>query len=76
MAYFSDASHRNIGAGAWAFSQIATWFSNTAETMIRRRLERETYRELSMLSNHELADLGLSRSELRSIAHEAAYGQL
>ncbi|MDF1715953.1 MAG: DUF1127 domain-containing protein [Sulfitobacter sp.] len=36
------------------------------------RLYRSTYAELSALSNRELADLGLHRSELRRVALEAA----
>ncbi|WP_371157076.1 DUF1127 domain-containing protein [Jannaschia sp. 2305UL9-9] len=39
------------------------------------RLYRQTVNELSDLSNRELADLGLSRSMIRSIALEAAYGK-
>ncbi|WP_293576855.1 DUF1127 domain-containing protein [Phaeobacter sp.] len=40
----------------------------------RYRLYRETMTELSALSSRELADLGLSRAQLRSVAYEAAYG--
>ena len=39
------------------------------------RVYRNTVSELSALSNRELADLGLSRAMISSIAHEAAYGQ-
>ena len=37
------------------------------------RLYRDTLDGLSALSNRELDDLGLSRSELRRVAEEAAY---
>lgn len=36
----------------------------------QNRLYRQTVRELSQLSNRELADLGLSRYEIRRIALE------
>ena len=35
------------------------------------RLYRETISELSRLSNRELADLGISRGEIRSVARRA-----
>ena len=37
------------------------------------RSYRNTLNELSMLSDRELSDLGMSRSSLRSIALEAHY---
>ncbi|NNE51115.1 MAG: DUF1127 domain-containing protein [Sulfitobacter sp.] len=37
------------------------------------RLYRETFDGLNSLSNRELADLGLSRSELHDIATKAVY---
>ena len=36
------------------------------------RVYRRTYAELSALTNRELADLGLHRSEVRRVALEAA----
>lgn len=38
------------------------------------RLYRQTVDELSQLSRHDLADLGIHPSSIRSIAHEAVYG--
>jgi uncharacterized protein YjiS (DUF1127 family) len=38
------------------------------------RAYRETVTELSKLSSRELADLGLSRGTIASVAHEAVYG--
>lgn len=37
-------------------------------------LYRRTVRELSELSNNELADLGMSRASIRSVAWHAVYG--
>ena len=39
----------------------------------QRRVYRQTVNELSALSNRDLADLGLSRSDIRGVAFEAAY---
>ncbi|WP_210877981.1 DUF1127 domain-containing protein [Roseovarius autotrophicus] len=38
------------------------------------RAYRRTIRELSDLSTHDLADLGLHRSEIRRVAYETVYG--
>ena len=43
-------------------------------TNAKNRLYRQTLDELQVLSNRELADLGMNRANLKSIAHEAAYG--
>ena len=43
------------------------------ERNARRRLYRETLRELGQLSNRELSDLGLHRSMIRRVAWQAAY---
>ncbi len=57
---------------------IAAWFGNlmsTARTqMERRKVYRQTKSELDSLSNRELCDLGISRSMIRRLALEAAYG--
>lgn len=37
------------------------------------RVFRQTLNELGALSNRELADLGLHRSQVRRLAYEAAY---
>ncbi len=39
----------------------------------RRKVFNATFRELQALSNRELADLGLGRSEIRRVALQAAY---
>jgi uncharacterized protein YjiS (DUF1127 family) len=38
----------------------------------RRRRESRTFSELAMLSDRDLTDLGISRSDIRRIAREAA----
>ncbi len=39
----------------------------------RRRVYRTTLSEMISLSDRELADLGLHRSQLRRVAYQAAY---
>ena len=39
------------------------------------RTYHRTLNELSALSDRDLADLGLDRSGIRAVAHEAAYGK-
>ena len=41
---------------------------------VRYRVYRQTLKELCELSGRELADLGMHRSNLRSAAYAAAYG--
>ncbi|MFN3847410.1 MAG: DUF1127 domain-containing protein [Paracoccaceae bacterium] len=41
----------------------------------RRRVFKQTVRELQALSNRELADLGIHRSMITRVANEAAYGK-
>lgn len=64
--------------------------ANTASTMARRsngivarfleaaaarKVYRTTLTELQGLTNRDLADLGINRSMIKSIAFEAAYGK-
>lgn len=41
----------------------------------RRAVYNQTVRELNVLTNRELADLGLSRYDIETVAREAAYGK-
>ena len=41
--------------------------------LARRRTFRRTFDELAALSDRELADLGLHRTEIRRVAYQAAY---
>ena len=56
----------------------ATWRAVTApfrglvEAVRRARGERETYRELNRLNDHQLRDIGISRSEIGDIAQAVA----
>jgi len=41
----------------------------------RRAVYNQTVRELNVLTDRELADLGLSRFDITTVAREAAYGK-
>jgi uncharacterized protein YjiS (DUF1127 family) len=45
------------------------------DAMAARKVYRTTLTELQQLDNRDLADLGISRSMIRAIAYEAAYGK-
>ena len=53
--------------------RIAEFRASISERMARARVYRNTVSELQGLSDRDLADLGISRASIRSIALEAAY---
>ncbi|MBQ2259876.1 MAG: DUF1127 domain-containing protein [Loktanella sp.] len=59
-----------------SFAERLSGFRVTlADKLAKRKVYMTTLRELQALSNRDLADLGLSRSDIRFIAMEAAYGK-
>ncbi|MCT2540180.1 DUF1127 domain-containing protein [Sedimentimonas flavescens] len=54
---------------------VARLFSGFSEALARRKVYRQTLRELKGLSSRELDDLGIHRSMITRIAMEAAYGK-
>jgi uncharacterized protein YjiS (DUF1127 family) len=46
-----------------------------AEAAAKRALYRRTVRELAMLSDRDLADIGISRLSIEDLAREHAYGK-
>jgi uncharacterized protein YjiS (DUF1127 family) len=70
MAY-ANATHTADFGLAGRFTAIK---NSLVERVARNRVFRETQAELQSLSNRELNDLGLSRSGIKAIALEAAYG--
>ncbi len=67
MTFFSDASVRPA-----APSRIAAFFEAVSLKLRQRKAYRSTYYELSDLSNRELADLGMTRCDIRRLSLEAA----
>lgn len=45
------------------------------DTLQRRKVYRQTVRELNALTTRELTDLGITRSMITRVALEAAYGR-
>ena len=55
--------------------RIASLQSAFAERRAKRKVYTTTLRELSGLSNRDLRDLGISRSMIKQISYDAAYGK-
>lgn len=72
MAY---VAHANIAHAEHSLrGRFMTAIQRMQENRARRAVYRQTVRELSALTARELDDLGISRSMIRSLAQEAAYG--
>lgn len=54
--------------------RIMAMIERMQENRARRAVYRQTVGELKSLSERELNDLGIARSMITRIAHEAAYG--
>jgi len=68
MAYVADNRTTTISIT----DRLSTVFARIAETRAEQKLYRQTFNELNALSARELADLGIHRSSIKSIALEAA----
>ena len=60
-------------------SAVRTLFQHKREhvrnALACHKVYRSTHRELSMLTDRDLADLGIPRNSIRRLAKEAAYGE-
>lgn len=56
------------------FARVTAIVNGLREQRRRYRMYRETRNELRELTDRELADIGLHRSQIDAIAVEAAYG--
>lgn len=70
MAFLTDTGFANSPMTA----RLATLRQNFAEARAKRKVYRETLGELSALNDRDLTDLGISRSMIKSIALDSAYG--
>ena len=61
------------------FDAGRTFFKQKMDQMrkaqAKRKVFRATYHELSSLTDRDLSDLGISRSNIKRLALEAAYGK-
>ena len=70
MAYVTHKDHALGGASIW--QPLATLKANLAQRLVQYRAYRSTVNELAMLTDRELADLGIHRADIRDIAQVAA----
>lgn len=71
MAFADTAKSSRVAHGV---ASLAPQLATLAERFGKWRLYRRTLNELSDISPRDLAELGLSRSNLRAAAYEAVYG--
>lgn len=70
MAYVNSTRTARFGLS----DRIAATVASVKLALQRRAIFQRTLHELNALSDRDLADLGLDRSQIRSIAREAASG--
>ncbi|EBA03027.1 MAG: DUF1127 domain-containing protein [Paracoccaceae bacterium] len=73
MTYVNLTQTQN-GFLANLMDTLSSTFAKIGQDLIKKRMYRITVKELSALSGSELADLGIHRAQIRSIAYEGAYG--
>ncbi|WP_299280175.1 DUF1127 domain-containing protein [uncultured Tateyamaria sp.] len=73
MAYYNDINTRSDLLER-ILGTAARILETAAEKRAQNRIYRTTLGELDALSNRELADLGMHRSELKRVAWESAHG--
>lgn len=56
-------------ANTFGMTGLANWFKNLANELQRRRNIKDTIKQLSALTNHELNDIGIARGDIWHIAH-------
>ena len=69
MAYISISKPNALDG-----NRLSAFVADLRSYLAKRRVYRDTLRELQSLSARELNDLGLNRTMLRGIAWEAANG--
>lgn len=68
----SDATLSDTAYGGM-FGRAVGTFQSLGRRFADYRRFQQTVNELSVLNDRELRDLGLERSSLRSVAHQAVY---
>lgn len=53
---------------------IANLFANLKDTFAKRRAYVQTRKQLALLNDRELNDLGLHKSQIDSVAFQSVYG--
>lgn len=68
MTYLTQTDRTVGGTSLWQR------LSDLTASLAKRRAYRSTVRELSALSSRDLADMGIHRADIHTIARQAAYG--
>ena len=71
MAYVNST---RAASGSIA-ERLAATAKSVGTALARRRMYKQTYRELNGLTERELSDLGIHRSMIAKISADAAYGK-
>jgi uncharacterized protein YjiS (DUF1127 family) len=71
MAYVNNSRAVSVGLADRIRAIVATLKLNAA----KRRIYEKTVRELNVLTDRELTDLGIARLSIEDIARVAAYGK-
>jgi len=71
MAFANSTQSARLGLA----DRFASLLADLGEARQRRKVYRQTLRELNVLSTRELTDLGIHRSMITRVALEAAYGK-
>jgi len=71
MAYVTEIR----GAGTGLMDRLAAVGKGFAEARAKRRIYNTTLSELRSMGPRDLADLGISASEIPYLARQAAYGE-
>lgn len=61
-----------LDAGRTMFEQANNWVQSF---LAYQKVYRSTYRELSALTDRDLSDIGIPRSNIKTLAKEAANGK-
>ncbi|MEN9409668.1 MAG: hypothetical protein RL216_1642 [Pseudomonadota bacterium] len=72
MAYVNSSSR---AASFSLADRVSGYIAQTKASLARRAVYNQTVRELMILTDRELADLGISRHDIPAVAYEAAYGK-
>lgn len=71
MAYVNTSRAASLSLA----DRFPGFIANLKAAFARRAVYMQTVRELNALTDRELADLGISRLDVPTLAREAAYGK-
>ena len=75
MTFVNDIQKHEAGLVERITASFKAQRAQSAARAKQNRVYRETLHELQSLSNRDLADIGIHRSQIEGLAHDAAYGK-